>query len=257
MKVVILAGGYGTRLSEETDLRPKPMVEIGGRPVLWHLMRYFAHYGHREFVVCLGYKGFFVKEYFAHYRLHNSDLTIDLAQNRTEYHSRQPEDWCVTLVDTGLDTMTGGRLRRVRSYLGDAPFLMTYGDGLGSVDLHALLAHHRAKGAVATVTSVQPPGRFGAIEVDDQDQVVEFHEKPAGGGGWINAGFFVMEPAIFDYIEGDQTILEGEPLVRLAAARKLFTYRHAGFWKPMDTLRDKRGLESLWDSGQAPWKVWP
>lgn len=256
MKVVILAGGYGTRLSEETDLRPKPMVEIGGRPILWHLMKFFAHFGHREFVVCLGYKGLVIKEYFAHYRLHNSDLTVDLARGSTEYHSTHPEDWRVTLVDTGLDSMTGGRVKRVRAYVDQGPFFMTYGDGLGSVDLHALLELHREKGRIATVTSVQPPGRFGVLEVEGEDQVVGFHEKPVEGAGWINAGFFIMEPRIFDYIEGDATVLEGEPLTRLAREGELVTYRHRGFWKPMDTLRDKRVLEAAWESGTAPWKVW-
>ncbi|PYQ38104.1 MAG: glucose-1-phosphate cytidylyltransferase, partial [Acidobacteria bacterium] len=229
MKVVILAGGYGTRLSEETDLRPKPMVEIGGRPVLWHLMKYYAHFGHRDFVVCLGYKGFVVKEYFANYRLHNSDLTIDVASDTIEYHSRHSEDWRVTLVDTGVDTMTGGRVKRVRRFLDDAPFHLTYGDGLGAVDLDALVASHRSHGRLVTVTSVQPPGRFGVLEIGDGEAVIDFHEKPVAGGGWINAGFFVMQPAALDYVDGDDTTLEGAPLARLARDGELMTYRHHGF----------------------------
>lgn len=256
MKVVILAGGYGTRLSEETDLRPKPMVEIGGRPMLWHLMKYYAHFGHRDFVVCLGYKGFVIKEYFANYRLHNSDLTIEVASDTIEYHSRHSEDWRITLVDTGMDTMTGGRVKRVRRFLDDGPFHLTYGDGLGAVDLDAVVASHRSHGRLATVTSVQPPGRFGVLEMGEGDAVTEFHEKPVAGGGWINAGFFVMNPAALDYVEGDQTPLEGAPLAGLARDGQLMTYRHHGFWKPVDTLRDKRTLEALWESRQAPWKVW-
>ena len=256
MKVVILAGGFGTRLSEETDLRPKPMVEIGGRPVLWHLMKYYAHFGHRDFVVCLGYKGFVIKEYFANYRLHNSDLTIDVASDTIEYHSRHPEDWRITLVDTGVDTMTGGRVKRVRRFLDDEPFHLTYGDGLGAVDLEALVALHRSHGRLVTVTSVQPPGRFGVLEMGAGDVVTDFHEKPAAGGGWINAGFFVMHPSALDYLDGDDTTLEGEPLARLAREGELRTYHHHGFWRPMDTLRDKRTLEALWASRQAPWKVW-
>jgi glucose-1-phosphate cytidylyltransferase len=256
VKVVLLAGGYGTRLSEETDLRPKPMVEIGGRPLLWHLMKFFAHFGHRDFVVCLGYKGFVVKEYFANYRLHNSDLTVDLARGEATYHSAPPEDWRVTLVETGADTMTGGRIRRVRAYLDEQPFLMTYGDGLGDVDLDGLLRLHRERGASVTVTSVRPPGRFGVLEVDGDDRVTGFHEKPVDAAGWINAGFFVMEPRVFDFLDGDRTVLEGEPLTQLAAAGELRTFRHEGFWKPMDTLRDKRVLEAAWESGNAPWKVW-
>ncbi len=257
MKVVVLAGGYGSRLSEETELRPKPMVEVGGRPLLWHIMKYYAHFGHREFVICLGYKGFVIKEYFAHYRLHNSDVTIDLQHDRIEYRSRHDEDWHITLVDTGLETMTGGRIRRVRQHLGDETFMMTYGDGLGTVDLNALLTLHRARGAATTVTAVQPPARFGVLEIGEHDRVLDFHEKPVGGGGWINAGFFVMEPVVFDYLDGDETVLEGAPLARMAAAGALVTYRHRGFWKPMDTLRDKRALEALWDQDTAPWKVWP
>ncbi len=256
MKVVILAGGYGTRLSEETDLRPKPMVEIGGRPLLWHIMKFYDHFGHRDFVVCLGYKGFVVKEYFANYRLHNSDVTVDLAREGVTYHSNPTEDWRVTLVDTGLDTMTGGRIRRVRPHLGEKPFLLTYGDGLGSVDLHRLLAFHERHGRTATVTSVQPPGRFGVVEIGEGDQVGEFHEKPAETGGWINAGFFVMNPSVFDYLEGDDTILESAPLSRMAGDGQLMAFRHTGFWRPMDTLRDKRSLEALWTEGHAPWKVW-
>jgi glucose-1-phosphate cytidylyltransferase len=255
MKVVILAGGYGTRLSEETDARPKPMVEVGGRPILWHLMRYYAHFGFDDFVIALGYKGFMVKEYFANYRLHNSDITVDLARGDITYHGGSAENWRVTLVDTGQETMTGGRVRRIRDYV-DGTFMLTYGDGLATVDLAALAAFHRQKGRSVTVTSVQPPGRFGVLEVSDDGGVRAFHEKPSEAGGWINAGFFVMEPRVFDYLEGDATILEREPMEKLAADGELVTFRHGGFWKPMDTLRDKRALESLWDGGSAPWKVW-
>jgi glucose-1-phosphate cytidylyltransferase len=256
VKVVILAGGYGTRLSEETDVRPKPMVEIGGRPLLWHLMKFFEHYGHRDFIVCLGYKGFVVKEYFANYRLHNSDLTVELAREGLTFHSSPSEDWRITLVDTGLDTMTGGRLRRVRSHLDDQPFLLTYGDGLGAVDLDRLVQFHRRHGKAATVTSVQPPGRFGVVEIGEGDTVRGFHEKPVEAGGWINAGFFVMNPSALAYLDGDDTILETHALARMAEGGELMAFRHTGFWKPMDTLRDKRALQALWDEGHAPWKLW-
>jgi len=254
MKVVILAGGLGTRISEETIVRPKPMVEIGGRPILWHLMNYYASFGFAEFVICLGYRGYMIKEYFANYLIHNSDVTIDLAEDKIEVHQRAVEPWRVTLVDTGADTMTGGRLKRIASYVrGDEAFLCTYGDGLGDVDLAALLAFHRAHGKRATVTAVQPPGRYGALDMEGS-AVRSFREKPMGDGGWINGGYFVLAPSVLDDIEGDATHFEREPLEALAAADDLHAFEHRGFWQPMDTLRDRNQLEALWQSGDAPWK---
>jgi glucose-1-phosphate cytidylyltransferase len=257
VKVVILAGGLGTRLSEETQVRPKPMAEIGERPLLWHIMKIFGHYGLTDFVVCLGYKGYVVKEYFANYFLHSSNVTFDLRERGVEVHDGEVEPWRVTLVDTGSDTQTGGRVKRVAGYLGDETFLLTYGDGLADVDIPALLAFHRAHGRLATVTAVQPLGRFGALELDDeQRRVTSFTEKPAGDGAWVNGGFFVLEPGVLDYITGDDTFFEHEPLERLALDGELMAYRHEGFWQPMDVLRDKNLLEQLWQSGQAPWRVW-
>lgn len=255
MKAVILAGGSGTRLSEETVIRPKPMVEIGGNPILWHIMKIYSAFGITDFIICLGYKGYMIKEYFAHYYLHRSDLTIDMAQNSMEIHSNFSEPWKVTLVDTGPASMTGGRLKRVQPYVGNDSFCFTYGDGLANVDLHALLAFHRQEGKLATLTAVSPPGRFGALEMAGS-RVTRFKEKPQGEESWINGGFFVLEPGVFDLIEGDGTIWETDPLERLASCGELSGYRHAGFWQPMDTLRDKQVLEDLWSSGKAPWKVW-
>jgi glucose-1-phosphate cytidylyltransferase len=256
-KVVILAGGLGTRLSEETQVKPKPMAEIGEHPILWHIMKGFGEQGFTDFVICLGYKGFLVKEYFANYFLHNSDVTFDLRNRDMQVHQVAAEPWKVTLVDTGANTQTGGRLKRVASYLGGQRFLMTYGDGVADVDLAALIAHHEEQAKLATVTAVQPPGRFGALELSpDGTTVRAFVEKPEGDGGWLNGGFFVLEPAVLDYIAGDETLWENEPLKRLADDGQLAAYRHEGFWQPMDTLRDKRTLEDLWERGTAPWKTW-
>ena len=255
MKAVILAGGLGTRISEETSLKPKPMVEIGGKPILWHIMKVYSHHGINDFVICLGYKGYVIKEYFANYYLHMADVTFDMSVNRTEVRHTAAEPWRVTLVDTGDKTMTGGRLKRVRSYLGDDPFCFTYGDGLADVNIASLLEFHRSKGRLATITAVQPPGRYGALQMHG-DEVKGFVEKPQGEGGWINGGFFVLSPRVIDYIDGDETPWEAAPLERLAADGELRAYHHRGFWQPMDTLREKNYLEELWQSGRAPWKVW-
>jgi glucose-1-phosphate cytidylyltransferase len=256
VKVLILAGGFGTRLSEETDLRPKPMVEIGGRPILWHIMKGYAQQGFREFVVLLGYKGYFIKEYFANYFLHQSDVTFDLGANQMQVHNSSSEDWKVTLLDTGQQTMTGGRVRRARSFIDGQPFMLTYGDGVSDVDVHALLAFHRRQGAHLTLTAVQPEGRFGALVQSPEGMVSDFKEKPVGDGAWINGGFFVCEPEVLDYIDGDASVFEREPMERMAAASKLAAFRHSGFWKCMDTLRDKAQLNDQWASGSAPWKTW-
>lgn len=256
MKAVLLAGGLGTRLSEETSTRPKPMVEIGGRPILWHIMKVYSHHGIHDFVICCGYKGYVIKEYFANYFLHMSDVTFDIAANTMEVHQRHAEPWRVTLVDTGDDTLTGGRLRRVANYIeDDDAFCFTYGDGLSNVDIGASIDFHRNHGRHATVTAVLPPGRYGAIERDG-DRVRNFIEKPPGDGGLINGGFFVLSPAVLEYIEGDETPWEGQPLAKLAADDQLMAFEHSGFWQPMDTLRDKNLLEDLWSSGSAPWKCW-
>ena len=255
MKAVILAGGLGSRISEETETRPKPMIEIGGRPILWHIMKLYAAHGIDEFVVCLGYRGYVIKEFFANYYLHSCDVTFDLASNAVEVHQSKAEPWKVTLVDTGDATMTGGRLRRVLDYIGDEEVCFTYGDGVADVDLHALLEFHRAQGTIATVTAVQPPGRFGALEVDG-DRVTGFAEKPHGDGGWINGGFFVLEASVERYLGGDSTVWEREPLEGLARDGELSMWPHDGFWQPMDTQRDMRQLQELWDSGSAPWKTW-
>jgi glucose-1-phosphate cytidylyltransferase len=255
MKVVILAGGLGTRISEESHLKPKPMIEIGGRPILWHIMKIYSHYAINDFVICLGYKGYVIKEYFANYFLHMSDVTFDMKENRMEVHERHAEPWRVTLVDTGHDTLTGGRLNRVRGYVGSETFCFTYGDGVADLDVAKLIAFHRAQGKLATLTAIQPPGRYGAVSIADR-RVTSFAEKPAGDGAWINGGFFVLEPRVLDYIEGDQTSWESDPLARLARNNELSGYQHAGFWQAMDTLRDKNHLEELWQSGKAPWKVW-
>ena len=255
MKTVILAGGLGTRITEETDTRPKPMVEIGGKPILWHIMKIYSAHGVNEFVVCLGYKGYIVKEYFANYYLHETDVTFDIGQNTMEVHHRRAEPWRVTLVDTGAETMTGGRLRRVAEYVGQETFCMTYGDGVSDLNIRQLIDFHTASGLLATLTAVRPPGRFGALELDEA-RVDAFQEKPIGDGGWINGGFFVLSPAVLDYIAGDGTVWEQDPLERLAGEGQLAAYRHEGFWQPMDTLRDKRHLEELWRTGRAPWKTW-
>ncbi|MDP3749224.1 MAG: glucose-1-phosphate cytidylyltransferase [Phenylobacterium sp.] len=256
MKAVLLCGGLGTRISEESHLKPKPMIEVGGRPILWHIMKLFSHYGFNEFVVCLGYKGYVIKEYFANYVLHNADLTVDLAKGAMEYHATNHEPWKVTLVDTGAETMTGGRLKRVAQYLNpDEPFFMTYGDGVADVDLKALAEFHKSHGRDATVTAVAPPGRYGALDIVD-GAVERFIEKPPGDNGLINGGFFVLNPAVIARIEDDTTTWEVEPLQGLAADGQLMAYRHDGFWAAMDTLRDKNNLEALWASGQAPWQVW-
>ena len=256
MKAVILAGGLGTRISEETTVRPKPMIEIGGMPVLWHILKTYSHHGINDFIICLGYKGYMIKEYFANYFLHMSDVTFDMRSNQLEVHEKHAEPWRVTLVDTGNQTQTGGRLKRVRPYLDNETFFFTYGDGVADIDIGAELVFHRGKGALATMCAVQPPGRFGAIDIEDH-RITRFEEKPVGDGSWINGGYFVLEPGIFDYIDGDDTIWERAPLERLARDGQLSAYPHHGFWQPMDTLRDKTKLEELWHSGNAPWKVWP
>lgn len=255
MKAVILAGGLGTRLSEETSVRPKPMIEIGGKPVLWHILKIYSFHGIRDFIICLGYKGYLVKEYFANYFLHTSDVTFDLARNDMQVHNRHAEPWRVTLVDTGEHTQTGGRLKRVAGYLEDEDFCFTYGDGLSDLNITRQLAFHREHGTLATVCAVQPPGRFGALDIDGS-RITRFTEKPQGDGTWINGGFFVLRPGVLDYIDGDDTIWEREPLERLAHDRQLCAYPHPGFWQPMDTLRDKIKLEELWQKGCAPWKQW-
>jgi glucose-1-phosphate cytidylyltransferase len=257
VKAVILAGGLGTRLAEETSVRPKPMVEIGGKPILWHIMKLYSAYGIDEFVVCLGYKGYIIKEFFANYFLHTCDVTFDVAKGSMEVHHSTAEPWRVTLVDTGEETMTGGRIKRVLPYVGDETFCMTYGDGLADVDIGALVDFHREHGLRATVTGVQPPGRFGALEVaDGTDRVKGFMEKPRGDGAWINGGFFVLDPAVGSYIDGDDTVWEQEPMRGLAQEGQLATYRHTGFWLGMDTLRDRGVMEELWESGRAPWRKW-
>ena len=255
MKAVILAGGFGTRLSEETLLRPKPMVEIGGKPMLWHIMKIYSHHGINDFVVCLGYRGYVVKEYFANYFLHTSNVTIDLRRNHVQVHQSTSEDWRVTLVDTGDETETGGRLARVRQHVDGETFCFTYGDGLSDVDVAKVMPFHRAQGTCATLTAVQPPGRFGAIDFDGE-RIRAFHEKPRGDGGMINGGFFVLSPKVLDLIDSDDTAWENAPLVRLASMRQIMAFEHRGFWQAMDTLRDKNTLEELWESGKAPWKSW-
>ncbi len=256
MKVVILAGGMGTRISEETNVRPKPMIEIGGKPILWHIMKIYSYFGYNDFVICLGYKGYMIKEYFSNYFLHMSDVTFDMEQNRMEVHQKYVEPWRVTLVDTGIESSTGGRVKRIAPYIGDEPFMLTYGDGVADINIGALVNYHRAHGKLATVTSTQPSGRFGALICDAANRVTSFQEKPAGDGSWINGGFFVFEREIFDRIPGNDTVLEREPLEGLARDGQLVAYRHSGFWQPMDTLRDKLHLEELWARGKAPWKMW-
>jgi len=257
MKVLLLAGGFGTRLSEETDVRPKPMVEIGGRPILWHIMKLYSRYGHNDFIVLLGYKGYYIKEYFANYFLHQSDVTIDLSNNKMDVHNTGSEPWKITLLDTGDSTMTGGRIKRAQSYVGDESFMLTYGDGLSDIDMDTQLKFHKHHGKVVTMASVQPDGRFGTFEAQGDGVVTRFLEKPKGDGSWINGGFFICEPGVFDYIEeGDLTVFEQQPLQKLAEDGEMVTYNHHGFWKCMDTLRDKTELNQHWGSGNAPWKVW-
>ena len=257
MKAVILAGGYGTRLSEETGIRPKPMVEIGDRPILWHIMKIYSAHGINDFIVCCGYKGHIIKKYFADYFLHTSDMTFDVQNHRMDVHRTNAEPWRVTLIDTGEATMTGGRLKRVRDYLDEETFCLTYGDGVSDVDMTAVIAFHREQNVAATLTAVQPTGRFGTFTLEgEQARIEAFREKPRGDGAWINGGFFILEPSVFDYIEGDRTVWEREPLEHLAHNGQLAAYRHKGFWHPMDTLRDKNVLNELWESGEAQWKVW-
>jgi len=255
MKAVILAGGLGTRISEESHLRPKPMIEIGGKPILWHIMKIYSYYGINDFVICCGYKGYVIKEYFANYFMHMSDVTFDMSSNTMEVHQRYVEPWRVTLVNTGEDTMTGGRLKCIREHLGDEPFCFTYGDGVADVNIRELIEFHHNHGKLATVTAIQPPGRYGALNIDGT-QVSSFQEKPAGDGAWINGGYFVLDPSVIDYIADDQTSWEAEPLMRLATEGNLMAYQHRGFWQAMDTLRDKNHLEDLWSKGSPPWKHW-
>jgi len=257
MKTVILAGGFGTRLTEETSLRPKPMVEVGEKPMIWHIMKIYSAHGLNDFIICCGYKGYMIKEYFANYFLHMSDITLDIQNNKMEVHQHAAEPWKITLIDTGDKTLTGGRLKRARAYVGDETFCMTYGDGLTNLDLGKLIRFHKEQKTLATLTAVQPPGRFGAFNLSEkQTKIQHFREKTQGDGAWINGGFFVLEPAVFERLHGDEESFEGEPLESLAADGELAAFPHAGFWQPMDTLRDKRHLEALWNSGAAPWKVW-
>ena len=257
MKAVIFAGGLGTRLSEETSIRPKPMVEVGNRPILWHIMKTYSAHGIDEFIICCGYKGYVIKEYFANYFLHMSDVTFDLRYNHMNVHSGNAEPWKITLIDTGETTMTGGRLKRVREHIGSETFCLTYGDGVSDVNVTELIKFHQSQGSLATLTAVQPPGRFGAIALHEgQSKIDSFQEKPEGDGAWINGGYFVVEPQVIDFIEGDETVWEQGPLTKLANMDQLSAFRHSGFWQPMDTLRDRTKLEELWASGKAPWKVW-
>ena len=255
MKAVILAGGLGSRISEESYLRPKPMIEIGGKPILWHIMKMYSHHGINDFVICLGYKGYMIKEYFSNYFLHMSDVTFCMRKNKMEIHHEFSEPWKVTLINTGEDTMTGGRLKRIASYVSDDAFCLTYGDGVSDIDITKLVAHHKSSGRQATVTAIQPPGRFGALHME-RGTVQSFQEKPAGDGAWINGGFFVLEPSALEHISGDESIWEHQPLQKLAADGQLAAYQHSGFWQAMDTLRDKNLLEDLWASDKAPWKTW-
>jgi glucose-1-phosphate cytidylyltransferase len=256
MKVVLLAGGLGTRLAEETDVRPKPMVEIGGMPILWHIMKIYSTYGYHDFVICLGYKGYLIKEYFANYFLHQSDVTISLRDNELKVHTSQAESWNITLVDTGNETMTGGRIKRIQPHIGNEPFMITYGDGLSNVNIKELVAYHHKHAKLCTVTTVQPSGRFGSLEMDANHSVVSFLEKPKGDGAWINGGFFVCQPEVFNYLTNDTTVFEQEPMEKLANSGNMMAFKHEGFWRPMDTLKDKNDLNALWNQHQAPWKIW-
>lgn len=256
MKIVILAGGLGTRLSEETTIKPKPMVEIGGKPILWHIMKIYSHYGFNEFIICLGYKGYLIKEYFANYFLHQSDVTVDLQNNKLEVHNNNAEPWKITLIDTGDNTMTGGRLLRIKKFTNNETFMMTYGDGVANINIKSLIKFHNSKRKVATVTAAQPVGRFGSLDIDKDNNVRAFVEKPNGDGKWVNAGFFVLTSKVFDYIKSDEIFFEKEPLESLAKGNQLVAYHHRGFWMPMDKLSDKVELENLWSSNKAPWKIW-
>ena len=257
MKVLLLAGGLGTRLSEETGLKPKPMVEIGGKPILWHIMKTYSEYGFNEFVVLLGYRGYYIKEYFANYFLHQSDVTIDMTNGKMEVLNNTSEPWKITLLDTGIDSMTGGRVKRAQEFIGDEPFMLTYGDGVSDINIENLVKFHKSHGKAMTMTAVQPDGRFGALNITESNQVSHFLEKPKGDGGWINAGFFVCESKVFDYIlGGDETVFEKDPLQNLAKDGEIFTFKHDGFWKPMDSLKDKNDLNKLWETNTAPWKIW-
>ena len=256
MKVVILAGGLGTRLSEETDVKPKPMVQIGGLPIIWHIMKIYSHYGFNDFIICLGYKGYIIKEYFANYFLHKSDVTIDLSSNNHKYHSSDTEPWKITLVDTGIETMTGGRIKRIKKYVGDQSFMLTYGDGVSNIDISKLLESHKKNDSYCTLTAVHPPARFGALEILEDNKVESFLEKPKGDGLWINGGFMVCEPEIFKYIDDDNTVWEQNSLPKLASDKKLSVFKHSKFWRPMDTLNDKHTLNKLWEEGNSNWKVW-
>lgn len=256
MKVVILAGGLGTRLSEETDIRPKPMVEIGGKPILWHIMKIYSHFGYNEFIVCLGYKGHIVKEYFANFFLHHSDVTVDVSNGKLTMHKTGKENWKITLVDTGKDSMTGGRVKRIKEFVNNKPFMLTYGDGVSNVNIKKLVDFHKQNKKLVTVTAVQPDSRFGVLDINETNQVRSFMEKPKGEAGWINGGFFVCEPGIFKYLKDDSTIWERDPLEKISKAGQLIAFKHRGFWKPMDTLKDKQDLNKVWDNGTAEWKLW-
>ena len=258
MKVVIFAGGLGTRISEETEIKPKPMVEIGGKPILWHIMKIYSHYGYNDFIICLGYKGYAIKEYFMHYYMHNSDMTIELGNNKVDVHYTNAESFKVTLVDTGLETKTAGRLKRVQSYIGNEDFMLTYGDGVANIDVKKLVDFHKSHGKAATVTAIQPEARFGGMELSDKNEVVNFKEKPKGDGKWINAGFFVLKPEVFDYLDenSDDIMWEDAPLEKLSKHQQMLAYKHDGFWKCMDAMRDKIELEELWKLKKAPWKIW-
>jgi glucose-1-phosphate cytidylyltransferase len=256
MKVLILAGGYGTRISEESDVKPKPMIEIGGKPILWHIMKIYSSYGFNEFVILLGYKSYVIKEYFANYYLHNSDVTIDTQKKSMEIHNNYSENWKITLLETGLDTMTGGRVKKARDYIGNETFMLTYGDGVSDVNISELLKFHKSHGKKATVTSIQPDGKFGALSINSKNQITSFLEKPKGDGAWINGGFFVCEPSVLDLIENDSTVFERGPLESLAQSGDLFSFKHDGFWKCMDTLRDKNDLNEMWSKGKPKWKIW-
>lgn len=256
MKVVLLAGGLGTRLSEETDIKPKPMVEIGGKPILWHIMKIYSHYGYNEFIICCGYKGHVIKEYFSNFFLHQSDVTIDLSNNKMEVHNSDAENWKITLVDTGKDSMTGGRIKRIEKYVNNSTFMLTYGDGVSNINIKELVEFHKKNKKSVTVTAVQPESRFGVLDINEKDEVKSFLEKPKGESGWINGGFFVCEPEIFKYIKGDDTIWEREPLEGIAKDNQLCAYKHEGFWKPMDSLKDKNDLNKFWETNKAEWKIW-
>jgi glucose-1-phosphate cytidylyltransferase len=256
MKVLILAGGYGTRISEESDVKPKPMIEIGGKPILWHIMKHYSSFGYNEFVILLGYKSYVIKEYFSNYYLHNSDVTIDTAKREMEIHNNYSENWKITLIDTGLETMTGGRVKRAKDFIGNEPFMLTYGDGVSDVNIKDLVAFHKKNGKKITMTAIQPEGKFGALQIESNNKISSFLEKPKGDGAWINGGFFVCEPSVLDYIQNDTTVFEQGPLETLAKAGELYSFKHEGFWKCMDTLRDKNQLNEMWASGKAKWKNW-